>query len=408
VPNPICGPRGALLTEVDAREWAGQTLFTLGLITVSAPTTWTTFDDMLALLNGRGVGQTSSGAGAFVADLAADAATVTGTAVSAAINVNDRMVLTFAGATAVTLSASADNAAWGFDPAGQVSVPVGGNQVLTAVTDWARGNIENAQLTLTRGASSGAAPTTAYRAQTPVTAVRQWGIGDADDNYPTSNLQYLDFGASWGIDADGHVWRARDSSIGAAPTWVSTTLRDALGFTGQESETSIGALRVLAATYPCRTVLTPSRPWQSTIRGRKWDGSSVRASNRGAYSVEWSQWDRFIVRGFIDGPADRIDRQAHWLQEVVPYFYPGARCNYYHDWGDGRRGRRLHTTGPQVSGGRVLPFSVLYTAQRDGEYGRWLCRRDVDDPQVADVEWPGLLQRRSEVTFTLNNYEGAQ
>lgn len=409
MPNPLCGPRGALAVEVDATEWAGVNLFDVGLIQITTPSTWGTFDDVLAMLNGRGVGQTYGGAGAFVADLAADAATATGTAVTAAIDANDRIVLTFTGATAVTLAAGADNAVFGFDTAGQAAVLVGGNYVLTAVADWDRGNIENAQLDLTRGASNGLAPADAYRAHTAVQTVRQWGIADADDAYPDSSVQYLDFGASWGVDADGHVWRARDTAIGAAPTWVSTSFRDALGFTGEETETSVGGLRVLTATYPCQWLITPSRPWERTIRGRKWDGSSVRASDRGAYAVEWSQWDRFAVTGYIDGPADRIDRQSHWLQKVWPYFYPGARCNLYHDWGDGRRGRRTDTTSPtQATGARVLPYSILYTAQRDGEYGRWLCRRDVDGAQSADVEWAGRLQRRSEVKFSLTNYEGVQ
>ena len=411
MPNPICGPRGALAVEVDATEWAGETLFTVSGTSIDAAASWTTFDDVLAMLTGRGCGL--DGGGTPIVDLARDAATATGTTVTAAINANDRIVLRFTGATAVTLAAGADNAVFGFDPAGQSAVLVGGNRVLTAVSDWQRGNIENAQLDLTRSTSNGLAPALAYRAHTAVQTVRQWGTtaapADADDNYPETNLQQSDKAASWGIDADGHVWRARDVSRGAAPVWVSTTFRDALGFTGEEIETSNGDLRVLTATYPCRWLLTPSRPWENVIRGNERAGSSVRASDRGAYAVRWSQWDRFVVTGYIDGPADRIDRQSHWLQQVWPYFYPGVRCNLYQDWGDGRRGRRTDTTSPtQATGSRVTPYSVLYTSQRDGEYGRWLCRRDVDGPNAADVEWSGRLQRRSEFTATLTNYEGSQ
>lgn len=408
MPNAICGPRGALACEVDASQWAGTTLFTVGVATIAAPSGWTTFDDVLAMLTGRGCGATWGGLAAPLVDLAADAATATGTTVSAAINASDRIVLTFTGGTAVTLAPGAGNAAWGFDPAGQSAVLVAGNYVLTAVSDWQRGNIEGAQLDLTRGASNGLAPALAYRAHSAVHAVRQWGIADGDDAYPTSNLQYLDLNASWGIDADGHVWRAWDVGSSGTVSWSSTTFRDALGFTGQESVTSSGSLRVLTATYPCRWLLTPSRPWEQVIRAGDSTGSSVRASDRGAYSVTWSQWDRWDVTGYIDGPADRIDRQDHWLRQVWAYMPPGARVNLYQDWTDGRRGRRTADTGPQVSGGRELPYSVLYTSQRDGEYGRWLCRLDPDTSRLASVEWEGRLQRRSQVRLTLTSYEGVQ
>lgn len=408
MPNALCGPRGAITTEVDATEWAGVTLFTVGLNSAVAPSDWTTFRDVIDLLNGRGCGQVFYGAGAYVADLATDASTATGTTVTADINRDDRIVLTFTGATAVTLAAGAGNAAWGFDPAGQAAALVGGNYVLTAVSDWQRGNVQNQQLSLTRGASSGLAPADAYRTHTLVLALRQWGSADLDDTAPTSNVQHLDSGASWGVDADGHVWRAWDVGLSAAPTWVSTTFRDALGFTGQEASTSDGDLRILTATYPCRWLLTPSRPWEAVLRARDSAGSAVRASDRGAYSVTWSQWDRLDVTGYIDGPADRIDRQDHWLRDVWPYMPPGGLVTLYQDWGDGRRGRRTADTGPQASGGLTLPYSTLYTSQRDGEYGRWLCRLDVEASRLGRVQWAGRMQRRSEVQMSLTAWEGVQ
>lgn len=410
MPNPICGPRGAIAAaDIDVSEWAGVDLFDAGAATITAPSSWSTFEDVVALLTGRGCGTTASGAGGKIIDLAADAASTTGTAVTATINAADRIVLTFTGATVVTLAASADNAAYGFDTAGQTSVASGGNQVLTAVADWQRGNIKNAQLDLTRGTFSGLVPKLNFWAHSAVHMVRQWGIGDLDDTAPASNLIRLDENASWGITADGRVWRAWDSTAASGVTWTSTTFRDALGFDGTElTQVFPGGLRVMTANKPCQWLLTPTRPLENVYRGRRRYGTSTQATDRSAYLVEWMSPDEFTVSGFVDGPADRIDRQDHWLRRVWPYISPGARVNIYHDWSDGRRGRREYDTASAASGGKVLPYGVLYTSQRDGEYGRWLCRRSVDDPAGFTAEWPSRMRRRMPFTLKLHNYEGEQ
>lgn len=411
MPNPICGPRGAIAAaDIDVSEWAGENLIDLGGGSfIAAPSTWDTFEDVLALLTGRGCGVALSGSGVALIDLAADAATATGTTVTATINANDRFELTFTGATSVKLAASADNDVFGFDAAGQTSVASGGNQVLTAVADWDRGNIENAQLGLTRGSFSGFAPAVAYRAHSAVHTVRRWGIGDLDDSAPTTNLMAIDLNATWGITADGRVWRAYNSASSTALAWASTTFRDALGFDGTElTQVFMGGLRVMTANKPCQWLLTPSRPLENVYRGRRRYGTSTQATDRSAYLVEWMSPDEFTVSGFVDGPADRIDRQDHWLRRVWPYISPGARVNIYQDWSDGRRGRREYDTASIASGGKVLPYGVLYTSQRDGEYGRWLCRRSVDDPAGFTAEWPSRMRRRMPFTLKLHNYEGEQ
>ena len=409
MPNPICGPRGALAPEVDAAAWAGVNLFTYNTgapVTVAAPSTWATFDDVLAMLTGRGVDSTGQ------IDLAAELATASGTTVTVTIDADDRIVATFTGAVAVTLSASADNAVFGFDVAGQAAVAVGGNYVLTATSNWQRGNIQNAQLTVTRGASSGPAPSVAYQVHSVVHLLRPWGIGDADDAYPTTNVSALDAGsggAAWGITADGHVWRAWDNRTALDfDGWSSTTFRDALGFDGTEAAVTTGFCDVLQANNPCRWLATPTRPFEATLRGRRRYGSSALATDRSAYLVEWMQTDEMMVKGFIDGPADRIDRQDHWLRQVWPHMQPGARINVYPDWSDGRRGRRSYDTATVASGGKVLPYSVLYTSQRDGEYGRWLMRRSVEDADSMMVEWPSRMRRRMPFDLRLHNYEGEQ
>ena len=178
------------------------------------------------------------------------------------------------------------------------------------------------------------------------------------------------------------------------------------------SEPSVALIQRILEKHPLEDVVNESvfslRPLENVYRGRRRYGTSTQATDRSAYLVEWMSPDEFTVSGFVDGPADRIDRQDHWLRRVWPYISPGARVNIYQDWSDGRRGRREYDTASAASGGQVLRYGVLYTSQRDGEYGRWLCRRSVDDPAGFTAEWPSRMRRRMPFTLKLHNYEGSQ
>ena len=406
MPNPRFAPRGAIATEVDVRQWAGVDLFDAGGTTVTAPAGWAYFTDVVDLLSGRGC----EDGGEELANLIAGAAAATGVVVTGGITRDDRVSLVFTGATSVTLAAGAGNTVWGFDPAGQTSILVSGNHVLIGVADWQRGVVNDARITLTRGASTGSTPELAYRAQSVPCTLRPRGtMSDVDDVWDGLCLSDLDVRSTWTVDADGIVSRTLDASVsGGALSWLSTSFRDALGFTGAEVPTLVGDASTLTATYPCRWLLTPSRPWENVTRGYRWQGSAVQGSDGSASSVSWLDLDTFDVSGFLDGPADRIDRQAPYLRDVLPYMPPGARVTLYQDWGDTRRAlRSIQQAGAGAAlGTRLPPYSTLWTAQADGTYGRWLCRRSVDDTAEVAVEWPDRVQRRWPVSFALQVQEG--
>lgn len=417
MPNPSYYVRGAILAELDAREWAGATLYTrnAGALTVVAPADWGLFGDVLDLLTGRGSGTAALG---DQISLAVGAATETATTVTASIDASDRVRLQFAGGTSVTLSAAAGNTAWGFSAAGAASVSDGlGNQLLVGTSDWARGNQALEPLHLTRGASTGNAPK--YAAMTVhslLDTLRTWGSGDADDLNPAGNLCVLELdGGSvagettrWGVNADGHVFCSRRTSAATDVTWVSTSFRDALGFTGLESGVVLGASTTVSATYPCPGVLTPSRPFETVRRGTAWKGAAVLASNAGAYTSSWLTRRTYGVDLILDGPADRLDRQDHMLRAVLPAMPPGARVTLYQDWGDGRRTVRTADTSSPAVAPRVAPYSVLYTSQTDGTYGRLLCRRDPAESGALVVAWPNRVQRRLPMSIELAEWEGGQ
>lgn len=412
MPNPLLSTRGALAAEFDARQWAGSVLYTRdsGTFTVTAPAGWGVFGDVLDMLTGRG----SRSSGTDAVNLASAASTATATPVVASITADDRIQLVFTGATSVVLSPSANNTQWGFDPAGQVSTAGSGStQVLTAVSGWTRGNISVTRFNLIRGASNGLVPRVpGLRVHSILDTVRAWGSADADDLNPTDNLCRLDFDAPkyirWGVTADGHVFCSRETLAVSDVTWVSTSFRDALGFTGLETPVVDGVVSTTTATYPCPGLLTPSRPFDTIDRGMQARFGASLASNGGAYVTSWLDRVTYGVALLLDGPADRIDRQDHMLRAVLPAMPPGARVTVYQDWGDYRRAARTADTSNPAVAPRVAPYSLLYTSQRDGEYGRLLCRRDPGESGALVAAWPDRIKRRMPVVMQVAEWEGGQ
>lgn len=412
MPNPLFAPRGALAASFDARQWAGVALFTrdAGTFTLTAPAGWGVFGDVLDMLTGRG----SRSSGTCAANLASAAAAATGTPVVASITADDRIRLVFTGGTSVILSPSANNTQWGFDPAGQVSVAGGGGtQVLTAVAGWTRGNISVTRFNLIRGANNGLVPAIpGMRVHSILDTVRRWGSADADDMNPLESLCALDFSGPkyirWGITADGHVFCSRETLAVSDVTWVSTSFRDALGFTGLELPVVDGVVSTTTATYPCPGLITPSRPFDRVTRGSTWVGGASLASNGGAYSTTVLDRLPYSAEWYLDGPADRIDRQDHYIRAVLPAMPPGARVTLYQDWGDYRRAARTADTSDPAVAPRVAPYSTLYTSQQDGAYGRLLCRRDTEDPGAFLAAWPDRILRRLPVRTQLAEWEGGQ
>jgi hypothetical protein len=87
---------------------------------------------------------------------------------------------------------------------------------------------------------------------------------------------------------------------------------------------------------------------------------------------------------------------------------PGARVTVYQDWGDYRRSVRTADTSNPATAPRVAPYSTLYTSQRDGEYGRLLCRRDPGESGALVAAWPDRIKRRLPVTMQVAEWEGGQ
>ena len=399
----------AIMAEVDAREWAGENLWVENAAPIAAPSTWAYFDDALAFLTGRGTAADDAVVGYASMAYGVQQALTVASSVTVGITSGDRVFILAAGlAGNFTLAAGAGNVALGFDAAGQTSVTVAGGEYMEATADWVRAPVVSVAPTVTSSVADGSTSgplvlPAVYRAHGPMDMVRSWGSADLDDAYPTTNLSAIGE-ARWGIDASGHVWRARQTSTTSALSWDSLTFRDFLGFTGQEAETvPATGLSVLTATYPCTGLLCPTRPFDIVARGREHVGAAARTSDGGWYSSTWLDHLGYTLRGYLDGPADQRDLQDHYLRRVLEYMPPGGALNVYQQWPFQTR-RALRSSG--VGSQQVPQYSSLYDGQTDGTYGRLLCRRSGATPNTTFLaDWPGRVLRRLPVTWELTERE---
>ena len=409
MPSATFAPLGAILHEQDWQAFAGVDLFTAGGFTVKIDASTTRFDDVIAAINGRG-SEDRRCLGKDISTGWTGAGTIT-----AGIDENDRLWIEN-DTEGFDVLASADNAAFGIDVAGQSAVNTGGTvHRLTATVDWLRGVVENKVLRL--DPASGAAfdsPAYAYHAQTIPVLMRCRGVLlDADDAYPATNLEALDNAATdaallrvrWYFNGEGHIVRTRPTGVSGAPVWATTAaakaLRKVLGFTGLEAEVTAGGLEVLTASEPAG--IAPSRPFERVIDSTAWTGDAVQLTDQSAAINTVLNLRGYEVAMLLDGPGDCRDQARDYVTRFLPTMPPGTPCNVYQQLGDGRRTLRdIEVDAAQPA------YGLLYTSERDGERGRLLVRRAVGSGSTQANRYPSRTRRRLPVILTFTEKEGGQ
>ena len=401
MPSLNDSPLFAMLTEVDRRASTGVNLFNRGgANTVLSSTQF--FGDELDELNGRGrrPGQTAQdyidaqfGPGNITIDF----------------DPNDNLSLTAVVGT-VSVAARADNAAFGFSTAGH-----GAAGFINAPNNWQRGNIFNAQMSITHSiAGTFDFPGVPYAVHSIPYLFRERGvIGDLDDNHATDCIEDLDQAinggrCAWGISADGQVWSAYDPATHANIVWVAAgnAVSDYLGFTrsGTAPEApvdilpgagAVTAVRVLTATFPCAGVLTPTRQWVDLTNRSLASAQGLRLTDGSVASSRTATHRAWQLRYYVDGPADERDLAYHFIEQWLPLCTPGERMTIYQQWVEPRRAitnrasaRQLFTNSPE--------YTTLYTPERDGRQGRLLLYRDPADPDDVTLTWGARMMRRAE------------
>jgi len=394
--NPA--PQFGLLTAWDMTGQSGVTVFSRsGGSSVSLPTYASgqgLYEDTLFFLNGRGSDAS------FNADYQLSLA-LFGSSWSMLINEDDKIQISSSVDFEITLTGSND--ALGFGSSTVNASLVGSDYIATAPNDWTRGLIDLDDVTYrideTGGAGTFNFPSIKSDVQDVTTFMRTGSQGDGDD-FSLSSLQALDNTAqgstniNWSITDDGYTQCRYETSDGAI-TWSSSTIRNLLGFTGEESPVADGTHERLTSTHKNHGVLIPSRPYQSLHLRVNNVGQNRRKIGGGYVSNFIGSYVTSVLTFDLDALLDQVDDYRHFANKLLPLVAPGERINFYQDWGDSRRA--LITS--DIAGTQEA-YDLLYTSEDNGSYGR--VRGSLTNADY-DLAYPSRLRRRVPVSVEIEH-----
>lgn len=392
--NPA--PNFALLTSLDLRGQSGATVFSRsGGSSVTLPTYSSSdvYEDTLFFLNGR------ISAGALNAKDQLNTASF-GTW-NIYINSDDKVTITSTVSFTIRSTGTVD--LLGFGTSTVTSSLVNFLFQVTASQDWLRGvaSLSDVEYTIEDGGGSGVLtfPATTPDVQDLTTFIRDETTADAD-SFSLTSLQELDNTAqstsdtTWVINDEGYTQCYYTSTTGDI-TWVSTAIRDLLGFTGSESPVVDGSISTLTSTRQAAGVLVPTRPYQShhlsvqnVSQSRRMIGGGYVSNYIGTYITSILQFD-------LDALLDSKDDYRHFTNDFLPLVSGGERINFYQSWGDSRRA--LITAGVNAS---QYSYDLLYTAEDNGNYGRVRGSLVTAD---YDLNYPSRLKRRVPVSMEVEH-----
>ena len=399
--NPSPSPNFALLASTDFSQINSKPLVR-GATAIDG--SWLSdYEDMISFLNGRGMANGKNLPDSLLA------LSSFGTNWHIGINANDKIEISSTHAFRIR-----------FDPASAFVddtdvLGIGTNWVLydgsatigspllsfkaTAPSEWLRGEIISFSYEIEEvGSGSG---TFLFNfsggSQDLIVACRERGNGDIDD-LNSGTLEGADVTATsgdtrWYINNDGHVV---NSSIGiTALTWSDTSFRNFLGFTGDESSTSVNGYTVLTATYPCEAVLVPSRPYQQNHISTE-NASQSRRKIGGGYTSNYVGTYNTTVLGFdLDANLDLINLYQHFIHKFINHASKGERVNFYQVWGDSRRS----LISSDVNADQPA-HDLIYTSSRNGFEGRI---RGCMITTEFNLMFPNNMRRRVPVNMRIEH-----
>ena len=397
--NPA--PNFALLTAYDLRDFSGEQIFTRsGGAAVSMPAFTTgqgVYEDALFFLNGRSSDTQISAAGQM------NTVKTFGASWAVTIDENDRVKISSNVDFEITKLGSND--ALGIGSATINATQVGSDYVVTAPLDWTRGSINlgdvSYKLDEVGGSNTFNFPALNVHVQDVTVFIRdQAAVSDADV-FGLDSLEKLDQTAqtndaiSWFINDDGFVACSYLTSTGHI-SWTNTTIRDLLGFSGNETPTTYATVySLLTSTFKASGVLIPSRPLQghhlrvsNLSQSRRKIGGGYVSNYIGTYTTSALQFD-------LDALLDVSDDYRHFTDRWLPLCSSGERVNLYQSWGDSRRA----LVSAEVLGAQAA-FDTLFTSESNGLYGRVRGALITAD---FDLSYPGRLRRRVPVAMEIEH-----
>ena len=397
MPSLDSAPNFGLLTEADLRDLSGINLYTRGGKAISVSMASTVFLDLVEFLCGYAANQT-------IKDTVEEYATTAGSASAGSwfvsIGSDDKVLLEANRAFDISHTSGTD---WmGIGSATVSSVAVGTTHRATLPEEWTRGRVAGPSIfEIDPTGEAAFSVTIDGEYQDLRVAMREPGtIGDADDARAISSLSYEDTtenslsglnSVRWLIDEDGFAVCSYPTSLSDL-SWDSATLRKLLGFTGDETPTTVigSNYERLKATYPAAMVLIPTRPVERHQLTSDTVATRRRLIGGGQVSNKLATYTRSRVDFYLDAAADERDLYQHFVDRFAAYTGPGRRLTYYGEWGDSRR----H--------GYILEdaYGTLYSLQE--ERGRFV---GTLMEGTFDLNYPGRIRRRVPLSVTVEHDE---
>lgn len=397
MPSLDSAPNFGLLTEADLRDLSGVNLYSRGSKSISLSMASTVFLDLVEFLNGYAANQT-------IGDTVEYYATVAGSATagswSVVIGADDKVSLQANRAFDISHTSGTD---WMGIGSGTVSSsPSGTDHVATLPEEWTRGRVAGPSVfEIDPTGEAAFSVTIDGEYQDLRVAMREPGsVGDADDSRATLSLSYEDTtenslsginSVRWLIDEDGFAVCSYPSTL-TDLVWSNATLRKLLGFTGDETPTTVigSNYERIKSTYPAAMVLIPTRPVERHQLTSDTVATRRRLIGGGQVSNKLATYTRSRVDFYLDAAADERDLYQHFVDRFAPYTGPGRRLTYYGEWGDSRR----H--------GYILEdaYGTLYSLQE--ERGRFV---GTLMEGTFDLNYPGRIRRRVPLSVTVEHDE---
>ena len=285
---------------------------------------------------------------------------------------------------------------------GMGGIEVDNGESVSAGSDWLRGVTSDIAV-LTIGDGVGTEVIALGRVQDVRIMIREVGEpGDLDDT-GVWTLETDDETVKFGVTADGRAWWAT-SRVGALTgmTWESTSFRDRLGFTGDESITPWlgGVIRGQTAPHPLPGVIHPTRPLRRQVPRAEAVGEELRLVGGGYSSISVHTVRGWRVEMWVDGPLDSgIDAHRHWIDMMTDpaLCTPGRRITLYQDVGDSRRAldpRSVNVDQPA--------YDILYTSELGPYRGRIVGFVNPSTGRDIEAEQEGRFRRRYLVSFVMD------
>ena len=392
MPRNEFAPNFALMTDFDARPFAGV-LYTAEGQNISLPTaSQIVFDDPVEFLNGKGMNANYS----LKHDLEADK----GGTWTISIDSQDR--IKWLASPGVNMDITTDwggGQIWGLNYDYYEMIDT---QPAIFPNDWQRGNLVlwqsgNANYGKIFYTGSGSSSPSLYPnfpfAQDMISLL---SIRSGNGQYCLQSRDEFYFAQAhqWILRDDGHVVRM-SSFANPSFSWVDTAFRDRLGFSGNEQWISLYGRKALIADYMMPGVLYPSRPFQDHHIAYDRVSEYQRKIGGGFTSNFIGNYVKSRLTFHLDAYADIQNDYRFFSDTLGSFFYKGAKINFVQGVGDPRLARITNDITSSAPA-----YSLTHTSENNGDQG--VIRGTITDIS-SELSYDGMIRRRVPITMEIEH-----